>query len=674
VTHQFNTKQPRGILHRAFSVFLFDEQGRLLLQQRASTKITFPNVWTNTCCSHPLHGYSPTEVDTPEDVANGTTPGVKRAAVRKLKHELGIEADQLPVDKFKFLTRLHYWAADTVTHGPSAEWGEHEIDYVLFFQGKVDTVGNPEEVDDLKYVTKDELKAMMDPSSGLLWSPWFRVICDTWLWGWWADLEETLTTDKHVDLKSIAYFDPPMHHEGIYRESRVGEAPMEKQGAYGKLVTHSESKLSQIARLDEVFGAVWFTKVRPMPGHVDVMMFGDELKDDVEYCDDVLGKVSRSFAMVIRQLPRELVLDILIFYIVLRALDTVEDDTTAFPRPGEKIMYLNAFHETALVNDKWKMVGVGEGDEAHLLENFGAVARVFAKLPAASQEVIADITKRMGAGMAEFVEKDMGQGTKTTEEYNLYCHYVAGLVGEGLSRLFVATGFENQIVATDLETSNSMGLFLQKTNIIRDYLEDYVDKRAWWPQDVWQIYAKSGDLGEFAQPDGRPQAMACLNHMVTDALELIPECIKYLERLNNDQVFRFCAIPQVMAIATLDKCFNNGDVFTGVVKVRKGLAVKMIMESGTMKGIETWFNRFAMSIKAKIDPNDPSAARTAAACDVVCKLCADNRPIVMRGPGFLPVSWASKTGQNRPLPAPPTPTLPTPSTLRPLQPLHSLLR
>lgn len=85
-----------------------------------------------------------------------------------------------------------------------------------------------------------------------------------------------------------------------------------------------------------------------------------------------------------------------------------------------------------------------------------------------------------------------------------------------------------QIVATDLETSNSMGLFLQKTNIIRDYLEDYVDKRAWWPQDVWQIYAKSGDLGEFAQPDGRPQAMACLNHMVTDALELIPECIKYV--------------------------------------------------------------------------------------------------------------------------------------------------
>lgn len=60
---------------------------------------------------------SPPEVDTPADVANGTVPGVKNAAVRKLDQELGIAAEQLPLQKFKFLTRLHYWAADTVTHG-----------------------------------------------------------------------------------------------------------------------------------------------------------------------------------------------------------------------------------------------------------------------------------------------------------------------------------------------------------------------------------------------------------------------------------------------------------------------------------------------------------------------------------------------------------------------------
>ncbi len=94
------------------------------------------------------------QADEPSDVASGDTPGVKRAAVRKLAHELGITG--LKPEQFKFLTRVHYWAADTVrtrplppccptrsrdadphskiTHGPSAEWGENEIDYILFAQ------------------------------------------------------------------------------------------------------------------------------------------------------------------------------------------------------------------------------------------------------------------------------------------------------------------------------------------------------------------------------------------------------------------------------------------------------------------------------------------------------------------------------------------------------------
>lgn len=64
-------------------------------------------------------------------------PGVKNAAIRKLDHELGIAAEDVPIDSFKFLTRLHYYAADAVTHGPNAPWGEHEIDYILFIQVSV---------------------------------------------------------------------------------------------------------------------------------------------------------------------------------------------------------------------------------------------------------------------------------------------------------------------------------------------------------------------------------------------------------------------------------------------------------------------------------------------------------------------------------------------------------
>lgn len=74
-SHRFDQTNPNGILHRAFSVFLFNEDGNLLLQKRASDKITFPSVWTNTCCSHPLFGYTPSEVDDEASVKAGSLSG-----------------------------------------------------------------------------------------------------------------------------------------------------------------------------------------------------------------------------------------------------------------------------------------------------------------------------------------------------------------------------------------------------------------------------------------------------------------------------------------------------------------------------------------------------------------------------------------------------------------------
>ena len=104
-----------GLLHRAFSVFLFDSKNRLLLQQRASEKITFPDMWTNTCCSHPLGVPGETGADLETAVQ-----GVKRAAQRKLDQELGIKAKQVPLENFRFLTRIHYMAPS------DGKWGEHE--------------------------------------------------------------------------------------------------------------------------------------------------------------------------------------------------------------------------------------------------------------------------------------------------------------------------------------------------------------------------------------------------------------------------------------------------------------------------------------------------------------------------------------------------------------------
>lgn len=188
--HSQDPSQAFG-LHRAFSVLLFDRQDRLLLQQRARSKITFPLVWTNTCCSHPLHGQQPSEVDLPSDVASGAVPGVKRAAIRKLAHELGIDLAALSVESFTFLTRLHYCSADVTEPEPDM-WGEHEMDYVLLARADVALAPNPEEVEAVRYVSQAELSEMMDPGSGLAWSPWFRLLAERLLPAWWSDLPAAL--------------------------------------------------------------------------------------------------------------------------------------------------------------------------------------------------------------------------------------------------------------------------------------------------------------------------------------------------------------------------------------------------------------------------------------------------------------------------------------------------
>lgn len=173
----------KGLLHRAFSAFVFHpETNKLLLQQRASEKITFPDMWTNTCCSHPLGVPGETGTELSEAVM-----GVKRAAQRKLDQELGIRKEEIPLEGFEFLTRIHYLA----TSGDDGKWGEHEIDYILITKPSkpVTVVPNPNEVRDVMYVSQDELKTMFkDPS--LKFTPWFKLICNTMLFEWWTQLEK----------------------------------------------------------------------------------------------------------------------------------------------------------------------------------------------------------------------------------------------------------------------------------------------------------------------------------------------------------------------------------------------------------------------------------------------------------------------------------------------------
>ncbi|KAL9102961.1 MAG: hypothetical protein Q9163_001948 [Psora crenata] len=178
-----------GLLHRAFSVFLFNSENKLLLQQRASEKITFPEMWTNTCCSHPLG--VPGETG---DTLDAAVMGARRAGQRKLDQELGIKKTQVPLEKFQFLTRIHYLAPS------DGKWGEHEVDYILFIKANVDHQANANEVRDTRYVSQEELRKMFEDAS-LKFTPWFKLICQSMLFEWWTHLDNGL--EKYLDEKEI---------------------------------------------------------------------------------------------------------------------------------------------------------------------------------------------------------------------------------------------------------------------------------------------------------------------------------------------------------------------------------------------------------------------------------------------------------------------------------------
>jgi farnesyl-diphosphate farnesyltransferase len=201
---------------------------------------------------------------------------------------------------------------------------------------------------------------------------------------------------------------------------------------------------------------------------------------------------------------------------------------------------------------------------------------------------------------------------QTITEYDLYCHYVAGLVGEGLSRLFAASGKEVPWLGEQLTLANSMGLLLQKTNILRDIREDVDQGRYFWPRELWGVWSAS-EHGEKARPPGKGEwygfatpeelvravgpvgpikpstklgesspadrALWTLSAMTLDALRHATDSLDYLALLKNQSVFNFCAIPAAMALATLEVCFMNPDVLRKNVKIRKGHAVQVRLDS-----------------------------------------------------------------------------------------------
>jgi len=137
-----------GLLHRAFSVLLFNDRGELLLQQRAAHKYHSPLLWTNTCCSHQR--------------PNETT---LMAAERRLKEEMGMSAPMQTAFKFQYKATLDQGLT------------EHELDHVLFGYTNQDPNINPKEVAAFRWISMAQLLQELQ-SKRDSFTIWFQILLD----------------------------------------------------------------------------------------------------------------------------------------------------------------------------------------------------------------------------------------------------------------------------------------------------------------------------------------------------------------------------------------------------------------------------------------------------------------------------------------------------------------
>lgn len=334
---------------------------------------------------------------------------------------------------------------------------------------------------------------------------------------------------------------------------------------------------------------------------------------------------SRSFSAVIQELNPELLVPVALFYLILRGLDTIEDDMTIPLETKEPI--LRSFQDV-LEKDGWNFDGNGPAEkDRELCVHFDVVIAEFKLVNPAYQAIIKDITKKMGNGMADYANNAEHNinGVNTVKDYELYCHYVAGLVGDGLTRLFVESRLANPALLKRPELSEAMGQFLQKTNIIRDIREDFDDKRRFWPKEIWSKHVDKFE--DMFDPANLQAALNCSSEMVLNSLRHADECLFYMAGIKDQSVFNFVAIPQSMAIATLELVFQNPQIFTKNVKITKGDACKLMMESSqNLRTICDVFKRYARRIAAKNTPKDPNFLQISIACGKVRSIVCSQEP------------------------------------------------
>ncbi len=285
---------------------------------------------------------------------------------------------------------------------------------------------------------------------------------------------------------------------------------------------------------------------------------------DLAWCEAMLPRVSRTFALCIRFLPPDVRRSVLLSYLLCRVADTIEDAPELAPAAQQALLgrFADALTDPGVDLAPLAAAFAGRHDADAILA--GAAATVLAQLreqPPAVQAAVVPWVREMCTGMAEFATRRprlQAEGPPlrvlaTEADLDRYCYYVAGTVGHLLTGVFAACrpriGPGNAARLDAL--AEDFGAGLQLVNILADVARDRQRGVSYIPEAVCQ--AEGVAVADLLEPERRAQSRAALRRLNQRARQRLRRAREYCQLLPRTeyQLRLFCVVPYYLALRTL---------------------------------------------------------------------------------------------------------------------------
>ena len=297
-------------------------------------------------------------------------------------------------------------------------------------------------------------------------------------------------------------------------------------------------------------------------------------KKTIDFCEEILKKVSRSFALTIPMLDEDIYKEVMITYLQDRLLDNFEDEVKNISLEERKYLMNRVVDIFDPNNNDSEAVQIIEDkadlftDEAlnELTANASLLKEAYEMLDFEIKEISYKWLKEMNKGMQIFLTKKVN----TFSELDDYCYYVAGTVGGFLTDLIIKKSNLSKKEEDILKDNyKDAGLFLQKVNLIRDIKKDIENRdKNYWPLKELKIEEEM-----ILDKDYKKEMEVALDKMITDVENHINGLLKYMDNIPDkfSGYKKFFAVNNALGLATLEKIKNNKEqLFYDNKKVKVG--------------------------------------------------------------------------------------------------------